>query len=447
MTYKAALAWLAEARTRGVCPGLSRTEALLAVLGNPQDGLCIVHVAGTNGKGSTCAFVDGILREAGVKTGFFSSPWLEVPEEMFRLDGLPVSRTRFAAAVSAVAAASMQMLPKPGLPTEYEAYAAMAYWLFADHGCEVAVVETCMGGKLDTTNTYRGGNIAVLTGIAMDHAAFLGNTPAAIARHKARILRKDCTAIVAPQTPEVMAVLEEEARQTGATLQPLCPDDWQVKRVDETGTSFWLKHTGSCQTRMIGAHQALNAACAAAAVRVLSLGHPEFRIPDKAMIHGIRNTNWPCRFEVLHGVTRTGAPMVGDCAHNPSGMEVFAETFGDVFPGRRAHVIFGAMRDKDVSGMLEVLLPLTDTLHLVAADTARAMAVEELETFVGGACCVVMKHDTMEMALEAGLGETPPEDILVVVGSALVAGCIMAFARKQKSTGHSRHDGGLNDQA
>ena len=458
MTYEAAIDWLNHSRTRGILPGLSRTTHLLAILGNPQDGLLLVHVAGTNGKGSICACLESCLRHAGRHTGFFSSPWLLEPTEMFRIDGVPINRDRFAGLVETVAAASRLMEPEPGLPTEYEIYAAMAFLLFQQERCTAVVLETCMGGLLDTTNAYRGPNLAVIAKIGLDHTAFLGDSIGRIARHKAGIMRPGCDAVSWPQEDEAARVLAEAARETGSALYTMPRAAVSDIRVDARGTSFRLclpdpealvagchgegcgedcgedcgegcgedcgedcgEGCGAYRVSLPGAHQAGNAALAAyALVRLQRTG----MVPEltwKIIREGLAAVSWPCRFELFAG----SPPVILDSCHNPDGVESFVDTFRRVFPGRKAILLFGAMRDKDVAGMLDRLAGIAERFILVRPDTPRAMTLPELEALAVRTCCATEKRATMEEALDAGLASAGPDGILAAVGSISYVGRI-----------------------
>jgi len=428
MTYEASMNWLVESRKRGILPGLTRIRHLLAILGNPQDGLRILHVAGTNGKGSTCAFLESILRAAGHHTGFFSSPWLIDPEEMFRLDGEPISRLEFADLVGQVAERSVGMGEDPGLPTEYEIYAAMAFLLFRQRGCTAVVLETCMGGSFDTTNAYAGPNLAVLTKISLDHMGFLGMTLGEIARHKAGIMRPGCRVVSWPQDGDAAEVISQAAKETNARLTILRREDVQIGQIDESGTSFSIRDAGGFHavlpgfhpespgfhTMLPGVHQAMNAALALLAYRTLMMDETEW-LPDAAtgMRDGIARAKWPCRFEILQG-----SPLVIlDSAHNPDGISTFVDTFRRVYPGKKATLVFGAMKDKDVAGMLVLLAPITEKLVLLEPESPRAMPLDELYDIAARTCCTAMKRDTMEKALASGFAETPEDGVLAAVGS------------------------------
>ena len=430
MTYEAAIDWLNQSRTRGIKPGLSRITHLLAILGDPQDGLLFIHVAGTNGKGSVCAYLESCLRHAGRRTGFFSSPWLLEPAEMFRIDGVPIARDRFARLVETVAAASRRMEPEPGLPTEYEVYAAMAFLLFRQEACTAVVLETCMGGLLDTTNAYQGPNLAVIAKISLDHTAFLGDRLGLIARHKAGIMRPGCAVVSWPQEDEAAGALRDAAEEIGAALSFLPTDALSAIHVDAGGTAFHLSLpepagdgeglSGNYHISLPGAHQAGNAALAVLALERLRQRRLVPELTRDTVRIGLNATRWPCRFELFPGKP----PVILDSCHNPDGVDSFIDTFRSVYPGRRATLLFGAMRDKDVAGMLDRLAAVADRFILVHPDTPRALTLDELETLAARTCCATRKSATMEEALDTGLTTAGPDGILAVVGSISYVGQI-----------------------
>jgi dihydrofolate synthase / folylpolyglutamate synthase len=445
MTYEEALHWLGETKARGIRPGLARISHLLDLLGNPEDGLRIVHVAGTNGKGSTCAFLEAVLLEAGHATGMFTSPWLTDPCEMFRINGEPVSHEVFADLAGIVAGASEGMAGEPGLPTEYEIYAAMAFLLFHRRACSAVILETCMGGRFDTTNAYKGPNTAVLTKISLDHVAFLGETLPAIAWHKAGIIRGGSGVASWPQQDGAALVIEQASQEAGASLSVLNLQDVRVEGVDEKGTTFSIAGFGRFHTVLPGAHQAGNAALALMALKIMFRSEeiteplpcqpsipdmiigkalhiprqePVTGLPSGAMFAGIGKARWPCRFEVFAG----RPPIVLDGAHNPDGIASFVDTYRRVYQDKKASIIFGAMKDKDVAGMMELLFPIADRFILIQPDSPRAMPLQDLHAIASRGCCAVVKSDTMEAALETGLADTPAEGVLAAVGSIFFMG-------------------------
>lgn len=415
---------LERARSQGSRPGLERVSELLKRLGHPENRKPPIQTAGTNGKGSTCAFLESILMQAGFHTGMFISPWLSTPAEMFRIDGRPISEERLSLllAETADAAEGMERLVC-GYPTEFEVHAAAASLLFEQEGCTAVLLETGMGGLLDATNTASQNALAIITRISLEHEQWLGHSLSEIAGHKAGILRPGGKAVVWPLAEEAMCVVRETAVRLGTALHSPEPDRILVHSMTPTAMSFDAAGFDSLTSRLIGRHQAENAAMAISAA--LQLRESGWRIGDADIRRGIAAARWPCRFEVFDGP----APFVLDSAHNPDGVRTFVETFREVFPGRRLHLVFGAMRDKDVSAMLAAVAPLTDRLIAVRPSNSRAMDASELANRAKPACERVEKSDTIEQAVRMCLSDLHQDAVCAAIGSIYymgeIRGCLM----------------------
>ena len=374
--------------------GLERIEAVLRSLNQPQNAFRSVHIAGTNGKGSTCAMIEAGLRAAGVPTGLYTSPHLVEPTERIQIGGEPVSRGDFARAFGMVHEVSQDMLAAGTLdfhPTYFETVTAMAFLLFRERGVETAVVETGLGGRLDATNVLAP-ELAVITAIDYDHQMYLGNTIEQIAREKAGILKPGVPAVIARQ----------QHADADRMLLEAAPSALRTAEVEVSGVV--LSATGSCfryrgrlvECPLAGEHQVENAVTACAALDLLG-----------APVEGIRATRWPARLELIGSVLLDGA-------HNPAGARMLRRHLERFYRGRSITLIFGAMRDKAAAEMLEILKPLAGRLVFTAADTPRAMPPGELRAMAGGGLTAA----TVREALEA----RSPEDLTVVAGSLFLTG-------------------------
>ncbi|MDE1171359.1 MAG: Mur ligase family protein [Verrucomicrobium sp.] len=352
MDYAAALAWLGQTRRLGMKLGLGKMEALAAALGSPEKKLRFVHIAGTNGKGSTAAFCAAALRARGLRTGLYTSPHLRSVRERIQVDGVPISREAFAAGIAAVAAVS---LPEEwGPPTFFEAVTAVALRHFAQAGVEWAVWETGLGGRLDATNIVTPA-VTIVTNIGTDHREFLGDTPEAVAAEKAGIFK-----------PGVPAVTGQEA---GPALDVL------RRRAEEKGAPLTVLHTGfPGPLGLRGPHQARNAACAAAALRLV------LPFADEELSRAFATAAWPGRFQVL----RKEPPLVVDGAHNPEGIAAAVAAWKESYrvPYR---LVFGAFTDKDSAAAARLLLPGAARVDLVGLPGERAAAPESLLPHFPGA--------------------------------------------------------------
>ena len=307
MTIEQAMELIHGVEWRGSRPGLSRVRELLHRLGDPQDGLQFVHIAGTNGKGSTAAMLASILRAAGYTAGLFTSPYLERFAERMQVNGVPVPDAEFAAVCEALQPCIAAM---DDPPTEFELVTAAAMLWFRRRGCDVVVLEVGLGGRLDATNVIAAPACAVITNIGLDHTEILGDTLEQIAREKAGILKPGTRAVSYPQTPEVRAVLHEICAQRGIPLTEV--DAAAIAPLTDGVDGQAFTYRGAEYTLpLLGAHQLRNAAVALETVTALRARG--WRIPDAAVRAGLAQVRWPARFELL----RRAPWFVLDGGHNP----------------------------------------------------------------------------------------------------------------------------------
>jgi dihydrofolate synthase / folylpolyglutamate synthase len=383
--------------------GLDRIRAVLEALGRPQDRCRIVHVAGTNGKGSTCAMIESALRAGGATTGLFTSPHLSEPTERIRIDGVPISAEEFAAAFDEVHTAVERLLDDGAIDlhtTYFETITAMALLVFSRRA-EVVVLEVGLGGRLDATNVVEP-ELCVVTPIDFDHEQFLGRSIEAIAGEKAGILKRGVPAVFAPQRPEAAAVLEARAAELGievARAEKLPPERVELHA---RGARF---DTGGLRIEcpLAGEHQVTNALTAIAALRALEIVAP-------AIEQGIAATRWPGRLERIAETPE----IVVDGAHNPAGARALAAYIDRFYRGRRVVLIFGAMRDKAIDEIAGVLFPRAAEVILTAPRQARALAPEALRE-AAGLSTARLAADIAEALAMARAGE--PADAVFVTGS------------------------------
>ena len=363
--------------------GLERIRELLERLGRPQDRLKFVHVAGTNGKGSTCAYLASILGAAGYRTGMFTSPYIERFEERIRVDGTMISPDDLRDVTLAVREHAEAMAEETGdHPTEFELMTAVALEHFARCGCDIVVLEVGLGGRLDSTNVIDAPEACVIARIGLDHTALLGNTLAAIAGEKAGIIKEGSAVVSWPQEPEAMAVIEHAAAEHGCELR--MPDFAQLEEGAvkwEDGASpfrpFSYKEWADLRTGILGSYQPQNATVALEAVDVLR--GRGWRIPDEAVRAGVAQTRWPGRFEIVEGGSSPdGFAIVVDGGHNPQGARALADSLAEVFPGRKPVFVIGVLEDKDYPRMLEDVLPLGSAFVCVTPDNPRALPAHKL---------------------------------------------------------------------
>ncbi len=336
----------------GIRPGLDRIHAILHELGNPQRRLRVVHVAGTNGKGSTTAMLTSVLREAGYRVARYTSPHLVTYRERFWLDGAFITEAAFEALltrVAAVAASVEARLPHLGPSTEFELLTAAALVWFVDQNADLAVIEAGLGGRLDGTNVFASPEATVITGIDYDHTAILGDTLEAIAAEKAGILRPGVPLVTAATGLALETIL-----QAAETLGAPC-------RVVEGESRLAIGLKGPYQRRNAAMVEQI----------VATLRDRGWAIPFEALLRGLASARWPGRMETW--TSPAGETWLADGAHNPGGVAALREALRQEHPDGSWTMIFGALSDRDARGMLEQLLPFARTLVLVAPPSPRAM--------------------------------------------------------------------------
>ncbi len=343
MNCPEALAWLYSTQQFGIKLGLENTHRLLAAAGHPETACRFLHVAGTNGKGSVCAMLDSILRAAGHRTGLYTSPHLVNFRERIRVNGEMIPEPEVARILSDLRDATRDW---PHAPTFFELATVLAIRHFADTGVDYVVLETGMGGRLDSTNAVTP-LVSVITPIAMDHAQWLGNTLEEIAGEKAGILKPGIPAVSAPQEAAAAEALLRRAREAGAPLRIVSePSEMPVN--------------------LLGSHQRRNASLAIAALCDAGIA-----VAEDDVRTGLATVQWPARFQKI-------GRFVLDGAHNPHGSAQLVITWREVFGEERALVIFGALRDKDYSEMLTALAPVADAFWFVPLASSRGEAPEFL---------------------------------------------------------------------
>jgi len=371
--------------------GLRNTELLLNALDNPQRAFPSVQIAGTNGKGSTAAMLDSICRAAGLRCGLYTSPHLVAITERIKVSGEPISHEEFASCTTTVREVSEQI---DALPTFFEQLTAIALLAFRNAGIELAILETGLGGRLDST-TAANATIVAVTQIAMDHEEYLGHTIESIANEKAAIIRPGVKAVIAKQQPEAMSVL--------------------LRRCEECGVTPILSERVSGYENVLlglrGRHQIDNAAVA---IRVAELLH----VPRAAIVSGLENAHHPGRLELIAHKPN----FLLDGAHNPAGCESL-RAYLDEFAPRPLTLVFGAMRDKQLDQMGEILFPVADVLILTPVVNPRSASMEMLrpvaERFARG---TVIETDSSAEALRVAIAKTPPEGLICIAGSLYLIG-------------------------
>lgn len=359
MTYPDAVRFLYDLQLHGTKLGLENTRRLADLAGRPHERLRFLHVAGTNGKGSTCALLESIYRAAGARVGLYTSPHLVSFRERLQVNRQPIAEADVVRLVG-----EMQLylarFPAGHTPTFFEVVTVMALRYFAEAGCDLVVWETGLGGRLDATNIVTP-LASIITPIGLDHQPWLGDTLARIAAEKAGIIKPGVPVFTAVQTPEALAVLRAAAALAGAPLTEVRPEDTRRPPLDQLTLP------------LPGPHQRLNAALALAVARGLAAPLP---VSEAALRTGLQTVHWPGRLQILP--RSDGRVDVLDGAHNPDGAAALAAALEELFPGCLPVLILGVLRDKDWPAMCRVLAPRARSIYLVPVASARSAAPEEL---------------------------------------------------------------------
>lgn len=390
MTYSEAIDWLFSTQTFGIKLGLDGPRDLLKrYLAYPAHGVKVIHVAGTNGKGSTCAMIDSISRACGQRTGLFTSPHLIDYRERVQVSGQQIPEDRCAEMLTELREICESLEHHP---TFFEITLVLAMRWFRECECEVIVLETGMGGRLDATTAVPA-DVCVITPIGLDHTQWLGDTLEKIALEKAGILVPGKPVISAPQEAAARRVLEMEANETRSPLT------W----ITDPFRGYALG--------LAGEHQAWNAALAVAAID--QSGIP---VSYDSVHYGLKNVRWPGRFERF---SHRNHDVILDGAHNPQGAEVLVKTWQREFPGKKPLLLFSAVAAKDIAGILTHLAPLADRIFICPVDTPRAVSSEELAAELPENAPPSFLFPTFSEAFEATLSETAP---ILIAGSLFLVG-------------------------
>lgn len=403
-------------------PGLERMRELLALLGNPEKELQFVHVAGTNGKGSTCAMLSAMLMAAGYRVGLNTSPHLVHFEERIRVDGEMIPSEKLAALVERIRPLADGMGEHP---TVFELITAVAMLYFKEQQCDIVVLETGLGGELDASNVIDVPEVAVLVAMGLDHGSILGNTLAEVAGAKAGIIKEGGRVVSFGGCPEADEVFRRTCREKQAALTEV--DFGRISQARESlgGTRFVCAPYGELALPLLGDYQVKNALVAITAAEVLR--EKGWRVDDAAIRRGLSRTEWAGRLELLR---EKNPAVLLDGAHNPHGMAATVASLQKLLPGRKAVLVLGVMADKDVDAMLDLVEPIAGEIFTLTAASPRAMeagalAARARERGIPAQGCSGPK-EALQLAMEAaGVGGA-----VCVLGSLYLAGEVLEILEK-----------------
>lgn len=378
MTFAEAMNYINSISKRGSVLGLDTTRELLKRVGNPQDRLKFVHIAGTNGKGSVLAYISEILTAAGYTTGRYISPVIYQYNEKIQVNGEYISNEDIAVYTDILKAACDSMVSEGFMqPTVFEVETAMSFLYFLDKKCDIVVLETGMGGRDDSTNVINTTICSVIMSISLDHVGIIGNNIEEIADCKAGIIKDNSSVVLYNQAENICDIIRRKAEERNASLVITAPEKIVPVENSLGGQVFDYRDIKGIKTRLLGRHQLMNAAAAIDTADVLA-GHG-FNISSDDIKNGIERAVWPGRFEVVS----TRPLIIMDGAHNPDGARIFAQAVSDYLDGYIKIFVMGVLKDKDYDSIIKLTNPLASAIITINPDNPRALTDTELKEAIG----------------------------------------------------------------
>lgn len=424
MDFLEAQNYLEKVRSqKGIVLELDTMRHLMAKLNNPQDKVKFIQVAGTNGKGSTAAYLTSILSEAGIKIGRYTSPAVFSSTEQYFACGSCISESEYAKGVTAVAEAAASLDGET--PTAFEQETALAFWYFAKKGCELAILEAGLGGDMDATNIVTTTVCSIITSISMDHCRILGNKISEIAAHKAGIIKPGAPIICIEQKEDAMEPIRAAAKAADTPLYEVHRDEVRQIFSDKRESIVFFREFENLHLKMLGSCQPENAALAVQAASVLSRSYP---IEKKHIYDGIEKTRWGGRFE-LH----SGSPdIILDGAHNPDGIRRLRESVNQMFGAVPICYVCGVLADKDYEKEIEILFGRASNVFTVTPPSPRAMKSTDLKAAIKKRFSQLKvtsfdSEDGIEKAMEAAVSQNNP---VVVCGTLTILARVKEWMKR-----------------
>lgn len=424
MDFLEAQNYLEKVRSqKGIVLGLDTMRHLMVKLNNPQDKVKFIQVAGTNGKGSTAAYLTSILSEAGIKVGRYTSPAVFSSTEQYFACGSCISESEYAKGMTAVAEAAASLDGET--PTAFEQETALAFWYFAKKGCELAILEAGLGGDMDATNIVTTTVCSIITSISMDHCRILGNKISEIAAHKAGIIKPGAPVICIEQKEDAMEPIRAAAKAADTPLYEVHRDEVRQIFSDKRESIVFFREFENLHLKMLGSCQPENAALAVQAASVLSRSYP---IEKKHIYDGIEKTRWGGRFE-LH----SGSPdIILDGAHNPDGIRRLRESVNQMFGAVPICYVCGVLADKDYEKEIEILFGRASNVFTVTPPSPRAMKSTDLKAAIKKRFSQLKvtsfdSEDGIEKAIEAAVSQNNP---VVVCGTLTILARVKEWMKR-----------------
>ena len=415
MTVNEAIAYIHSNFWKGSPPGLYRTRELLGKIGNPEKDLRFVHIAGTNGKGSTAAMTASILRKAGYRTGLYTSPYIYRFHERMQVDGEQIADEDLIAITEMVKPLAQSMAEPP---TEFELVCCIAFEYFKRMQCDIVVLEVGLGGEMDATNVISVPEAAVITNIGLDHTEVLGDTLEAIAETKAGIFKEGGDAVVYRGTPGVEAVFEKICAGKNMRLKKADFDSLKPKHLDLFGQVFDCAGYEDLVLPLLGDHQMHNAAVVIAIIETLRARG--WNISDGNLREGLRDVSWPGRFDI---VCRDPLFII-DGGHNPQCIEALVKNIRDYLVGRKVIALTGVLADKDYGDMYQPVMPLVEKFVCITPDSPRKMEASELAEYLTRAGAQAEAFDSVQDGVRRAMELAGENGAVLCFGSLYSIGAI-----------------------
>lgn len=431
MNYNECICYLEEEVGFGSVPGLERIQALCDKLGNPERKLSVIHVAGTNGKGSAVAMLSAILQEAGYRVGTYTSPHLERYNERFLINGQEISDEAFAEEITLMKKLCGELAAEgKAVPTLFEIVTGAAFHYFAEQKVDILVLEVGLGGKYDATNIVPTPLLSLIMSISIDHTDFLGNSIEEIALEKAGIIKKNCPVVLYSQDEIVYNIMKDTAEENSATLY--CPEDAEISISSQTleGTVFSVKTNAfswqDLNLPLLGSYQIPNCITVLEACNVLR--ERGLSLPESAIRNGLKKARWAGRMEICGK-----EPLVLlDGAHNTDGILQLANSVKAYFNETKVTLILGVLGDKEYHKMAEVILPHADAVILTEPHSERKLDVFSLARSISEHNGTIYTEKEIEAAFEKALSITPKDGIILCCGSLYMIGAMRTYIKNRQ---------------
>jgi len=434
MNYEESLRYIADTHKFGIKLGLDSTGKLLELLGNPQDSLNVIHVAGTNGKGSVCSFISNILKEEGYKVGLYTSPYLETFTERIRVNGENIPKEDVARIITLIKEKINIMISEGySSPTEFEIVTAMAFYYYNEQKMDYVVLEVGLGGRYDSTNIIKNPLVSVIVSISLDHIGILGDTIGKIAYEKAGIIKENGTAIVYKQVKEAEDVIKEVCKNKNSDYIEVNFDNILVKKSDIYSQVYDCtimdEKFENIEIKLIGEHQVNNSIVALNVVKFLR-DNKNVKISNESIKNGLLTTKWPGRIEKI----MENPMFIIDGAHNEDGAKSLRKSLEKNFPDKKLTLLIGMLADKDIDSVLKILMPKFNKVITTTPDNHRAINSEELKNRISMYVEDVISIENIEDAVKYTLDNAKEDEVIISAGSLYMIGTVRTLIKEIELT-------------